>query len=627
MPNGRKRKIVEGLDDAETYRDISIKVKLGRLRPSPDLRAAIEDATCRVQDIVARGLLLANHTLVRELAFGRFPDITNQSWWLQCIKIWGTLEIQRGPPPKIDPRVREAYNTLKDRPGMSQVPMHCIVHTINQVVEILMANAWTHVAQNFHNFLRKAFQREFSIFETDVRKLTDKERNCARESAMNHCTKREIFWEPVVGEDLRRRLESVYLPWTRKYGPVGDAQNIRKEDCPELIQWMADLLAHRDRCAVREDVDFYKGCMRTHRLIPLGSLKVRHILITKTVFKEELLPLARRIRRSTTSKDLDPAFEDYFPGITKLKPCPGSVFTDYFATDGVSVSLRYKKPVSVPMSAVIKRYKKDKGFVTVEGQDMRSAHPPRLPREGDRLIAIDPGRRDVVFGSVYGSEETVRLSTGQLCHDSGRRWNKRQSDKVFSKIKHRDTTLAEAKSNLPCSRTSSWVAWETFISEYVPLMQPTLDAWKKKCFRKTAFWCYGKRDKCLDALCKDITGGVRGTLVAFGGAASCSTGFGYAPVPQKRLRARLEKIHGARVSIIGECYTSQICSQCKRFLKPFYVGEDNIWALKRCSHCQSSRGTDLVWNRDRNASLNIMSIYMQLARTGARPVEFQPKRH
>jgi len=89
MPKARKRKSVEGLDAKETYRDISIKVKLGRLRPSPDLRAAIEDATSRVQDSVARGLLLANHTLIRELACGRFPDITSQTWWLHCIKIWG----------------------------------------------------------------------------------------------------------------------------------------------------------------------------------------------------------------------------------------------------------------------------------------------------------------------------------------------------------------------------------------------------------------------------------------------------------------------------------------------------------------------------------------------------------
>jgi hypothetical protein len=224
---------------------------------------------------------------------------------------------------------------------------------------------------------------------------------------------------------------------------------------------MADFSAHRDRCAAREDVEFYKGCMRTHRLIPLGSLKMRHILVTRTVFKEELLPLASRIRKSTSPKDQEPRFEDYFPGIAKLKPSAGSVFADYFSTDGVSASLLFKKPASVPTSAVIKRYKKHKGFVVVEGQDMRSASPPQLPRDGQRLIALDPGRRDVVFGSVHDSDETVHMSMGQLCHESGRRWSKRRSDKVFSAVKHAESTLANAKANLPSSKTSSWMAWET----------------------------------------------------------------------------------------------------------------------------------------------------------------------
>ncbi len=341
---------------------------------------------------------------------------------------------------------------------MTQVPMHLIVHTINQVVTILMANMRTHVAQNFHNFLRQAFQREFSIFETDVRKLTAEERNCARADAMAHCLsgddesviwaspklrkKKQSFflrWRDAVQEDLREHLKSAYVPWMFKFHrslPVGDAQHIEKDDISGLIRWMADLSAHRDRCAVREDVEFYKGCMRTHRLIPLGSLKVRHILVTRTVFKEELLPLASRIRKSTSPNDLEPRFEDYFPGIAKLKPSAGSVFADYFSTDGVSASLLFKKPASVPTSAVIKRYKKHKGFVVIEGQDMRGASPPQLPRDGQRLIALDPGRRDVVFGSVHDSDETVRMSTGQLCHDSGRRWSKRQSDKVFSAVKH-----------------------------------------------------------------------------------------------------------------------------------------------------------------------------------------------
>ena len=624
----RKRKTFDAQDANVEYRDISVKVKLGRLMPSPDVRAAIEDAVSRVHDIVARGLLLANHTLIRELAFGRFPDLMNQSWWLNCIKLWGQEPEQKhGPAPRIDRRVLEAYLTLRDRPGMTQVPVHLIGNTVNQVIVTIMANMRTHVAQNFHNFLRQAFQREFSIFETDVRKLTVQERNCARADAMAHCLSGgDESWRDVVQGDLREYLKSTYVPWILKFHsslPVGDAQHIGNDDIPGLIRWMADLSAHRDRCAAREDVDFKKGCMRTHRLIPLGSLKVRHIQVTRTIFKEELLPLASCIRKSTSPKDQEPRFEDYFPGIAKLKPSTGSVFADYFSTDGISASLLFKKPASVSTNAVTKRYKKHKGFVVVEGQDMRSRSPPELPRDDQRLVALDPGRRDVVFGSVFRSDETVHMSTGRLCHESGRRWSKRQSDKVFAAVKHAGSALASAKASLPSSKTASWLTWEIFVMEYAPLLQPTLDVWKRKCFRKTAFWCYGRRDRCLDALCKDITAGVRGTLVAFGGASSCSTGCGYAPVPQKRLRARLEKVHGARVSVIGECYTSQRCSQCLHFLKKCFIGGDDIWALKRCDHCRSAAGTDLIWNRDRNASLNIMRIYLSLAATGRRPAEFE----
>jgi len=46
----------------------------------------------------------------------------------------------RGAPREFDSGVHEAYETLKDRPGMSQVPRRLIVHTINQIVVVLMAN-------------------------------------------------------------------------------------------------------------------------------------------------------------------------------------------------------------------------------------------------------------------------------------------------------------------------------------------------------------------------------------------------------------------------------------------------------------------------------------------------------
>ena len=69
--------------------------------------------------------------------------------------------------------------------------------------------------------------------------------------------------------------------------------------------------------------------------------------------------------------------------------------------------------------------------------------------------------------------------------------------------------------------------------------------------------------------------------------------------------------------------TSQRCSICRDWL----CNEDDangkkIWALKRCAQCRSSRGGDLYRNRDRNASLNILQVYLSLAESGLRPPEF-----
>ena len=37
----------------------------------------------------------------------------NQSWWLNCIKLWAQEpDTKTGPPPKIDRQVLEAYLTL-----------------------------------------------------------------------------------------------------------------------------------------------------------------------------------------------------------------------------------------------------------------------------------------------------------------------------------------------------------------------------------------------------------------------------------------------------------------------------------------------------------------------------------
>ena len=95
-----------------------------------------------------------------------------------------------------------------------------------------------------------------------------------------------------------------------------------------------------------------------------------------------------------------------------------------------------------------------------------------------------------------------------------------------------------------------------------------LIAHKALSVRRWKFRAYIFRDRTLDKNCQRCCLGTSGrrssnslpTLVAFGAANSCSTGFGYAPAPQACLRRRMAKSHGAYVRLIDEFRTSQCCS-------------------------------------------------------------------
>ncbi len=84
----------------------------------------------------------------------------------------------------------------------------------------------------------------------------------------------------------------------------------------------------------------------------------------------------------------------------------------------------------------------------------------------------------------------------------------------------------------------------------IPLLPDILRVWQQRIFRRQSLKSYIAIDKTLDKQCRAITGRKREVLVAFGAANTCHTGFGYAPVPQKRLRHRLER--NLKSSILNE---------------------------------------------------------------------------
>lgn len=191
-------------------------------------------------------------------------------------------------------------------------------------------------------------------------------------------------------------------------------------------------------------------------------------------------------------------------------------------------------------------------------------------------------------------------------------------------------TLWEELRRLPCNK--DFLRWGDYVAAALPILDERIRAMQLRCVRRARFTSYMKRDKTLDSIChrlcgaeirssdKSIVASDRPVLVAFGAANACSTGFGYAPAPQSRLRRRLENIHGARVSLIDEFRTSRACSACSSTLDAVYSRGRKIHGVLKCPVCRSSPDmAPLHWHRDVNAARNIRAAYLSLARDGTRP--------
>ena len=108
------------------------------------------------------------------------------------------------------------------------------------------------------------------------------------------------------------------------------------------------------------------------------------------------------------------------------------------------------------------------------------------------------------------------------------------------------------------------------------------------------------------------------------------------PRTQARLRHRLQHVWGAHISLINEFRTSKCCCQCGAILSCIFKRRNKHVILKkaqkirgvlRCEDRDGNRGHGFV-HRDKNAAVNIMSIYEALAdeEKKERPIQFRPVR-
>ena len=301
-------------------------------------------------------------------------------------------------------------------------------------------------------------------------------------------------------------------------------------------------------------------------------------------------------------------------------------------------------------------------FLSVEGVDMKAVNPPVTPVVGQRIVSIDPGRRDMIValaktwteenkdsGVRVGEEaaEVIKMSTRQHAHESKRNRSERRTRLHLKQrnvsIDDKGATMSVAEyqsTRLLSPKVSSLEEYKTYIKSLGPILGPWLEVHRIGNVQRGKFEVYINRDKSLDQLCRRIVGKegssqTKPVLVAFGsGAQVCSSGFGYAPAPMKWLRKRLSLIHGARVTLVDEPYTSQKCCRCHSQLKSVFTTKKvddigntkrvQVHGVKKCATCKnekekSSQQHPKYWHRDINAAWNILFLYLTLGKRDERP--------
>ena len=297
-------------------------------------------------------------------------------------------------------------------------------------------------------------------------------------------------------------------------------------------------------------------------------------------------------RKRASGEDEQPDFWSFFPGAPRLLGRGNAARLHAFIrTDGITASVTVVRKSDGSSSG------------RPPGADPLLDSGTQRPCPGQRLVAVDPGRRDMITAvTAEGSQRLISISEEKLQRPisvSTKQYRHNARTSAAAHVTRRaydrqDATLRARMQALPCSR--AYECWDAYLQVAIPLLKDRCEALQARCVRRARFMSYMRRDSELDRICKLLCGTAARqerqerleaaggqslpTLVAFGAANACSTGFGYAPAPQGRLRHRLAKVHGAQVTLIDEFRTSRVCSCCGGLLEEVHRRPEAVLASR-----------------------------------------------
>ena len=244
-----------------------------------------------------------------------------------------------------------------------------------------------------------------------------------------------------------------------------------------------------------------------------------------------------------------------------------------------------------------------------------------------RRVSVDPGITDVVT-TTDSNGVSQSFSSAKYYEHAGFNYSERRTQMW------NDETGSETKS-IPTSKTAKMNDYSRYVESYMQHLPGLLRHRASNGYRQMRFLRYTKRQKAIREICDFIAHPGEMSVVGFGdwngGARSCISRRTSGPL--KEIKQMLQESPHVKYHGIDEFRTSQTCCACHNRLTNMrayttrvrrkrdnggLLQEEKVTSLGKVHkvlHCTSGKLGDslscgMTWDRDVNASRNIMELLM-----------------
>jgi hypothetical protein len=289
----------------------------------------------------------------------------------------------------------------------------------------------------------------------------------------------------------------------------------------------------------------------------------------------------------------------------------GFTFARSFITDGISVSLLYiSNQIANYNPAKRKKYNNKE----IDWCALKDLNKYQLHYLLDKkIVGVDPGKSNLVF--LADGNHTLRYTAMQKRYESGNKYYNAvlRNDKVKCNIH----TLEQELSKYSC-KTVNYNSFQEFIKQKLEINRKVRKYYEKEFHRHYRYKKFMRTQKSYDKFLNKVEEIFGPDIVLGYGNWSRKTQMkGHIPTVGKGLRKVISKRFNNIT--VDEYKTSKICYNCHCETDNIKINNKKVHRLLSCKN----KDCETIWNRDLNASLNIMNLMTCFLHAKKRPDAFK----